>query len=146
MKKGIAGVVMCLLTAVPVHAVELKDHLLASDKALWSAWDKKNGQLYKKAFAADAMYIVAGAVPIQGRDVIANEVTNNICTREKFAIENVSLRQLAPTVVELSYDALQTGECDGTPMPVKVRATSIYVRQGTLWLVALFQETPVELE
>ncbi|HEV7605810.1 MAG TPA: hypothetical protein VGO61_00605 [Steroidobacteraceae bacterium] len=78
--------------------------------------------------------------------MIANEVANNICTREKFTIENVSLRQLAPTLVELSYDAMQTGECDGTPMPVKVRATSIYVKQGAQWLVTLFQETPVELE
>ena len=146
MNMRVAGGLMGVLFAMSVQAADLKEHLLASEKALWSAWDHKNGQLYAKAFAADAMYIVAGAVPLQGRDVIANEVANSICTREKFTIENVSLRQLAPTVVEISYDAMQTGECDGTPLPVKVRATSIYVRQGSLWLVTLFQETPVELE
>jgi len=146
MSMRVVGGMLGALLAMPVQAAGLKEHLLSSEKALWAAWAGKNGQLYEKAFAADAMYIVAGAVPIQGREVIANEVANNVCTREKFSIENVSLRQLAPTVVELSYDALQTGECDGTPLPVKVRATSVYVRQGALWLVTLFQETALELE
>jgi uncharacterized protein (TIGR02246 family) len=146
MNKGIAGGLIGLLFAMAGEAADLKGQLLASDQALWKAWGAKNGQLYKTWFAADAVYIAAGAVPIQGRDVIANEVANNICTREKFTIGTASLRQLAPTVVELSYDAIQTGECDGTPLPVKVRATSVYVKQGAKWVVTLFQETPVELE
>jgi uncharacterized protein (TIGR02246 family) len=144
-KYGVPGLA-CLLMAATVHATDLKDQLLATDKALWSAWGKKDGQPYKKWLTEDAMYIIVGAPPIQGRDTIANEVENNPCTREKFSIENVSLRHLAPTIVELSYDAQQTAECDGTEMPAKVRATSIYVKQGARWLVTLFQETPIELE
>jgi uncharacterized protein (TIGR02246 family) len=146
MKNSIAAGTVSLMMAVTVQGADLKEHLFASEKALWAAWSAKDGRIFQRAFAPDAMFVVAGAVPIQGREVIANEVANNVCTREKFVLENVSLRQLAPTVVEISYDAMQTGECDGTPLPVKVRATSIYLKQGATWLVTLFQETPVELE
>ena len=139
MKNSIAAVTVGLSMAVTVQGADLKEHLLASEKALWAAWSAKDGRIFQKAFAPDAMFVVAG-------EVIANEVANNVCTRDKFVLENVSLRQLAPTVVEISYDATQTGECDGTPLPVKVRATSIYLKQGATWLVTLFQETPVELE
>ena len=146
MKKPIAAGAICLLMAVTAQAASLRNLLLTSEKALWAGWGAKDGQLYKASFTLDAWYIIAGAVPIRGRDLIASEVANNICTRENFRIENVSMRELGIGAIELSYDAFQTGECDGTPLPAKVRATSVYVKQGALWMVTLFQETAVELE
>ena len=146
MMRAITAAVACLLLLSAAQAADLKSQLLASDKALWDAWGKKNGALFKKSLTTDAKYLAAGAVPIEGRDVIANEIENSVCTREEFTIENASLRQLAPTVAELSYDALQTGECDGTPLPDKVRVTSVYVNQNGKWLLTLHQQTPIELE
>ena len=148
MKKKLATLMTlsCLMAASALQAADLKDQLLVSDKKLWTARAKKDAATYKKLLAADAEYLVAGSVPFGGREAIAFEVESSLCTREKFKIENVTLRQLAPTVAALYYDAFQTGDCDGTPLPTKVRATSIYVKQGNQWLVSLYQETPIELE
>jgi uncharacterized protein (TIGR02246 family) len=149
MTKAFAGILTCLLATTAAHAADLKETLLGIDKMLWAAAAKKNAVVFRKSLTEDAMYVMAGAVPIQGRDVIANEFANgaySVCTRTKSSIENVSLRQLAPTVVELSYDAMQDGECDGTPLPSKVRATTIYLQQKGRWLVTLHQQTAVELE
>ncbi|MBC8024392.1 MAG: nuclear transport factor 2 family protein [Steroidobacteraceae bacterium] len=149
MPKKIVGVLACMLAGSAVQAADLKEQLVGIDKMLWAAAAKKNGVVFKKSLTEDAMYIVAGAVPIQGRDVIANEFVNgafSVCTRTGFTIEDAILRQLAPTVIELSYNATQKGECDGTPLPFMVRATTIYLQQKGRWLVTLHQETALELE
>jgi uncharacterized protein (TIGR02246 family) len=149
MTRAIAGILACLFAGSAVHAADLKDQLVGIDKTLWAAAAKKKDVAFKKSLTEDAIYVLAGAVPIQGREVIANEFVNgmfSVCTRTEFTIENASLRQLAPTVVELSYDAIQKGECDGTPLPFKVRATTTYLQQKGRWLVTHHQQTALELE
>jgi len=146
MTKMLTAVLVCLLSVAASQAADLKSQLLVSDKALWTAMGKREGAAFRKSLTADAVYVAAGAIPIKGRETIASEIENSVCTRGKFTLENVSLRQLASTIVELSYDVIQTGECDGTPLPAKLRATSLYLNQNGKWLVTLHQQTPVELE
>lgn len=149
MTKTILGILACLLAGSALQAADLKEQLLGIDKMLWTAAARKNAVVFNKSLTDDAVYVLAGAVPIQGRAVIANEFVGgafSVCTRSGFTLENASLRQLAPTVIELSYDAIQKGECDGTPLPFKVHATTIYLQQKGRWLVALHQQTELQLE
>jgi hypothetical protein len=45
--------------------------------------------------------------------------------------------------VALPYTATQDATCEGTKMPPKVYATSIYVRQKGKWLNTSYQETSI---
>lgn len=122
MTRTIVGILASMFAGSAVQAVDLEEQLLGIDKMLWAAAAKKNGVVFKKSLTEDAMYVSAGGVPTQGCDAIANEFVGgvfSVCTRTGFTIENVSLRQLAPTVAELWYDATQKGECEQTALELE---------------------------
>jgi uncharacterized protein (TIGR02246 family) len=145
MKTAIATLVlsMLLLAAVPA-AAGLQEDLVAMDKAQWTAWSKKDGEVFRKTLTPDAVQIVAGSGALAGRDTIADAVAGLSCDVKSFDFQDVKLRQLTPDVAILSYTATQDSTCDGAKLPAKVQATSVYVQKNGKWLSANYQETAVD--
>ena len=134
---------MLILAAVPA-AGGLQEDLLALDKAQWTAWGKKDGDVFRNNLTEDAVQIVAGVPPVVGRDAIAAGISSNSCELTSFDFHDAKLRQITPDVAILSYTATQDTSCDGTKLPAKVNVTSVYVKQKGKWLSASYQETPAD--
>ena len=145
MKTAIATLLplMLLLAAVPAMA-GLQEDLLAMDKAQWTAFGKKDGEVFRKSVTPDAVQTVAGSGTLAGRDTIADAIAGLSCDLKSFEFKDVKLRQLTPDVAILSYTATQDTTCDGTKLPPKLFVTSVYVKKNDKWLSANYQETPVD--
>ena len=144
MRNLLATLLLSFVVTPLAFAADLQSQLLDVEKTLWTAWGKKDGEPFKKALTADAVEVVAGTMPVVGRDAIVKDITTLPCELTSFSFANGKLRKLAANVVVLSYTATQDSTCDGKKMPPKVYSTSIYVKQGGKWLQTNYQETPIE--
>jgi len=142
--KTFAIVLLMGLAASPAQAQGLKADLMAIEHRLWTAWGKKDAGPTQRQLTEDAVQLVAGTAPVTGRDAIADAIKTLPCELRNFSLQDTDLRRLTSDVVVLSYTATQDSSCEGKPLPAKVRATAIYVRQKGDWLQASYQETPLQ--
>ena len=139
-----AIVLLMGLAASPAQAQDLKADLMVIEQRLWTAWGKKDAGPTQRHLTEDAVQLVAGTAPVTGRDAIADAIRTLPCELRNFSFQDTDLRRLTSDVVVLSYTATQDSSCEGKPLPAKVRATAIYVRQKGSWLQASYQETPLQ--
>jgi uncharacterized protein (TIGR02246 family) len=132
-----------VLIAGPATAGDLKDELVAFDKALWAGWDSGDATAFKEHLTDDHVQAVAGAGIVHGKDKIIAGLDPDACEVQSFDFQEINLRQLTDDVVLLSYVATQDAACGGAKLPPKVYATSVYVRRDGKWLSAAYQETPL---
>lgn len=133
-----------LLSAVPALA-DLKDELMAREKAGWTAWSKKEGEWYRDTVTEDGVVAVAGAEIATGRDKIIADTNTHDCEMRSFELTDAKLREVTSDVAILSYLGKQDTTCQGQKLPAKVYSTAVYVRQGDgTWLMTSYQETPLE--
>lgn len=144
MKKTLAVLLLTLSFAPFAQAADLQAELMAVEKALWTAWGKKDGEPFKKHLTADALEMVASTTPAFGRDAIVKDITTMPCELRGFTHADPKLRKISKDVVVLSYTATQDATCSGKKMPPKVFSTSIYVQQKGKWLQTQYQETPLD--
>jgi len=144
MKKLAAALLLLFALTPPAMAADLQAELMAIEKTLWTAWGKKDGEPFKKHLTADIVEVIAGAVPVVGRDALVKEVTTMSCELKGFAHKDARLRRLGTDVVVLSYTSTQDATCDGKPLPPKVYSAAIYVKQKGKWLQTHYQETPID--
>jgi uncharacterized protein (TIGR02246 family) len=135
--------VMIAFAAGPASA-GLQEDLLAMDKAQWTAWGKKDGAAAGKYITEDYVQVVAGFGTTVGRDAVVKATNGLTCELKSFEFTDAKLRQVAPGVAILSYQASQDTTCDGAKLPPKLQVTSVYVQKDGKWLSANYQETAVE--
>jgi len=144
MKTVLAMALLISAIAAPVIGQDLKADLMAIENKLWTAWGQKEAGPFQKYLTEDAVQIVAGTAPVAGRDAVVNVIKTLPCELRSFNLLDANLIRLTPDVVVLSYTATQDSSCEGKPLPAKVRATAVYVRQKGTWLQANYQETPFQ--
>jgi uncharacterized protein (TIGR02246 family) len=132
------------LVACPAIAADAESEVLAKEKSLWVAWQKKDGEAFRKAVTADSVQIVTDTAPVVGREAIVKAMTAPDCTLRSFELKDESAHRLAPDVILLSYSAKQDGTCAGEALKSSIRSTAIYVRQNGQWLERYYQETPAK--
>jgi uncharacterized protein (TIGR02246 family) len=134
------------LIASPAFAAntDAESAVLAKEKSLWVAWQKKDGEAFRKAVTADSVQIITDTAPVVGRDAIVKAMTAPDCTLRSFTLKDETAHRLAPDVILLSYSATQDGACAGEPLKPKIQSTAIYVRQHGEWLERYYQETPAK--
>ena len=135
--------ILLVLGALPA-AAELKDDLLAMEKAQWTAWGKADGAALAKYITEDHSQTVAGIGTTAGRDAVIKAVNALECELKSFDFKDATLRQVAPSVAILSYTATQDTTCEGAKLPPKLRSTAVYVQKDGKWLSANYQETPLD--
>jgi uncharacterized protein (TIGR02246 family) len=139
-----ASITMLLAFVSPALADDLKDELVAIEKAQWQAWKDRNGEAYRDVVTEDAVFIVADGSITEGRDAIIADISGHECQSNSLDFADFKVRQLSPDTAILTYTTTQDTTCEGYKLPSPVYSESVYVRQGGKWRTASYQETALE--
>ena len=135
---------LAVLAAMPAFAGQVEDQVLAKEKSLWVAFQKHDGELFRKSVTADSVQLVANAEPVVGRDAVVKAMTDPDCTLKSYSLSGEEAHRLAPNVIMLTYVATQDGACGKEAFLPKVHSTAIYVLEKGQWLERYYQETPAK--
>jgi len=119
---------------------DLRTELLALDERFFEPGAGR--ALYEEALADPSLMVVPGPPPLdraQALDAAAQAEGGAGWTSHEIH-EGARLLRLGPDVVSISYRA--TAVRDGQD-PYHAQFTSVYVREGSAWKLALHQQTPV---
>ncbi len=131
-------------TAAPIAAADLKDDLLAREKALWQAWGDKKADPTRAQTSEDYVQVVAGVGATFGREAVAKAIESHSCVMKSFTFSDAKLRQPDPKVAVLTYVATQDTKCGDAALPAKVFATSMWIERDGKWVGYSYQETPID--
>jgi uncharacterized protein (TIGR02246 family) len=141
MKSSIVGLLLGLAVVSSSMAADLKDELVAVEKASWKAYQDHDGKAYGDTLTDESVVITASGDVLAGKQKIVADASSTSCTLKSFDLADIKFRQLSPDSAILSYNLTQDFTCEGKKMPAKALATSVYVRHGGKWLCANYQET-----
>jgi hypothetical protein len=144
MKSSIVTLLLALALVQPAMASDLKDELVAMQKAEWTAWGNHNAKAFGESTSNDVVAIYADGTVVIGRDKLLASVGSNTCKLNSFDFSDVILRQPSPDTAILTYSAKQDGSCPEGKLEPKLFATAIYVRQGGKWRSLNYQETVIK--
>jgi hypothetical protein len=113
-------------------------------KSLWVAFQKHDGELFRKSVTTDSMQVVANAAPVVGREAIVKAMLDPDCTLKSYSLSDEKAHRLAPSVVTLTYIATQDGACGKEALVSKVHSMAICVQVNGEWLECYYQETPTK--
>lgn len=112
--------------------------IIALEKEGWEAWKNKDAAWFKKNTSEDYLEVNSDGI-MNKKQLIASTV--NDCKLEKYAMSNYKFIQLTDTVIILTYEVQQKGNCGGKKLPTHLRCTVNYVKRKGKWLEALYVET-----
>ena len=144
MRSSIVGLLLALAVASPSMAADLKEEIVAVEKASWQAYADHNGKAYSDTLTDDAVVITASGDVLTGRKNIVADASSTSCSVKSFDLADTKLRQLSADSAILTYNLTQDVTCEGKKLPAKAFATAIYVRQGGKWRWTSYQETALK--
>jgi hypothetical protein len=110
----------------------------ALERQMWEDWKNRNWEAMRGRVAADA--IVLGAEGITDRDGVFASMANQKCDVQGYALEDVKVTTVAPTVALISYKATFTGTCSGQPLQPSANS-SLWVQRNGTWETVHHQES-----
>jgi hypothetical protein len=117
----------------------LKDTLVSLERQSWQAWQRRDGAFFE-AFLSDD-HVEVGFRGVSRKAAVVAGVASPACVVHSFAIDSFQLTRLNPTTALLTYHAAQQTLCNGHAVPSPVWASSLYVRHGSRWLNAMYQQS-----
>jgi len=144
MKSSIVGLLLALAVVSPPMAADLKEEIVAVEKASWKAYQDHDGKAYGDTLTDDAVVIAASGDVLTGRQQIVADASSTSCNVKSFNLADTKLRQLSADSAILTYNLTQDVTCEGKKMPTKAFATSIYVQHGGKWRWTSYQETALK--
>lgn len=118
--------------------MSLQDQLLDIERALWT----NDPIAYRRHLIEEAVLVFGETGPI-GRDAAIDAIHKEVAEGDQWTdvdIANVISMSLDTDAALLTYKASARRKSQG----VTVLATSVYVRRGEDWKLALHQQTPVD--
>ena len=114
----------------------LRDELIAVERAFWSA--AGDGDFCQRHFADDGVAVIPMNPPVLDKSGVTSAV-DAARPWDDVELSEVGLVELGERVAALTYRAAaRRGE-----HPYVVAVTSVYVRNGHGWQLALHQHTPL---
>ncbi len=112
-------------------------------RTLEEGWNRKSGELFARAFAEDADYVVINGMHIRGRAQIAASHQRIFDTfyeesTVSFKVEQVRMLRADVALVHVAAHLTRPGG------DRDARITLIMTREGATWSIAAFQNTLVE--
>lgn len=144
MKSSIVALLLALAVVSPSMAADLKEEIVAIEKASWKAFADHDAKAYGDTMTDDAIEVTAQGEVVMGRQKITADIGSSTCNVKKFDLTDTKLRELSPDIAILTYTLIQDVTCGGNKMAPKVFATSIYVRKGGQWRWTSYQETALK--
>lgn len=148
-------VVLCLVLWIAAAAAQQNPMDPAAEKAIGAAvvdmengWNTKDAELFSRAFAEDADYVVVSGLRIKGKPAIVNghkAIFAGVHKTNRIALKLEQMRMLAPTVAlgHVSGSVKEPGAPPDTPSR-EVMLTFVMVNGKSGWQIAAFQNTPVQ--
>ena len=127
--------------AKPAAAAPTKEALMALEKGLWEAWQKRDAKYFETALSDK--YV---GFNDRGRTNKAASIESTVrptCEVKSFSLSDEAIHVISPDVAAISYKAAQDYTCDGKKGPANVWSGAVYVREGDAWKCALYAEAPV---
>lgn len=112
--------------------------LLAVETRGWEAWKNKDGKTLDEITAKD-LTVIDGSGRADKAAALKKWSEQN-CEIKEFSLSYAKAVPLGANAALLTYFAAVDGKCDGAPA-ASVWGTSVYVRDGENWKVALILET-----
>jgi hypothetical protein len=124
-------------------AGDLKDDLMAKDKAMWAAWGKHDPDTYKANTTTDYTSITDGGAAIVGQAANLESVKSHKCELRNVTFKDATLQRVREDVAVLIYSAVQDVVCEGKKLPANVVATAVWQLVDGKWKSNLYHESPV---
>ena len=148
MKKYLPLAVIALLLSPTLCAAQngkkpkasLLDTLSARETALWEAWKNKQAAPMREAFSEDM--VLVGDMGPESKAQVIQALTGPDCTVQDFSLSDFKLTLFDRDAALLTYKSTHHSTCGGRALPANVNASSLWLKRGGKWLVALHQETP----
>ena len=148
MKKIIPILLFSMLTNIsngfsqtkPSNFEKLKEQIIALEKAGWEAWKNNNAEWFKQNTTENFLSVSSGGISNKAQVVKSAE---SDCAVKTVSLADFTFLLLNKETVVLTYIAMQDGVCGNSKLPVKVRASATYIKQGGKWLEAFYMETSV---
>lgn len=110
------------------------------EKALWEAWAKSDVAPFQKHLAENTVNIGFSGIDIGKAKVLAG-VTASDCKVANYSVGDITVSRVSDSTAVLTYTATQDATCRGRKLPGKVVVSSVWVKQGSQWLAALYHES-----
>jgi len=105
-----------------------------------TAWQNKDAATLKDTMATDFQFI--GPFGVSSRDMWLGSLSH--CSVATYSIDQVQLKSLTPDSALLIFRLDYSGDCDGTPTPVKSTVTDTFVRRDGKWWIVNTVFTPLQ--
>ncbi len=132
-----------LLSAVSLQAQSkdaVEKALQTKEQAGWQAWKDKDSKAFDEMLPENSINI-AGGMMESGKSNIMKDMAGENCAIASFSLSDFAYMWLDKDTVLMTYKANQDGTCNGTKIPGKVIASSIWQKQGGKWVSPFHQET-----
>lgn len=151
MRNRVAAVALCVVAlalALPLDRValagdEAADEFIALEKGMWDAWANGDVAELGKHLHEETISLTSGEM-VSGKASVISSYNEAACEVRSYLLEGVKAHPINENTVILTYKAQQDATCAGEKLDPKLLATSVWVRDGGQWLVASYQETPVD--
>lgn len=143
MKHSLTILALAFALSSFAQAGDLQTDLIANEKALWTAFAKKDAEAFKTHLAPDVVNIEAGLAPMIGIDAYLKRVNSGNCELHSVDMQDVKMTRLSADVVALSFIAASNMVCDGKREPPKLAVTSIWQQQGGKWVNRIYHSSPI---
>lgn len=117
------------------------DELVAIEERGWealAAGGDAAAAFYRAVLADDPVMLFPGGMVLRGRDAILSSMAGPPWS--SYELSDTRVQRLADDAAAVIYRAV--GEREGQP-PYEALITTVYVRDGGRWRLALHQQTPV---
>ena len=117
MKSSIVALLLALAVVSPSMAADLKEEIVAIEKASWKALADHDAKAYGDTMTDDAIEVTAQGEVVMGRQKIMADIGSSPCNVKSFDLADTKLRQLSPDIAILTYNLTQDVTCDGKKLP-----------------------------
>ena len=121
------------------HTNALKETLINLEKQSWEAWKKRDGKFFQEFLSDD--HVEVGFGGLTNKAAVVAGVSSPICVVKSYTVDKFDLKRFDANTALLTYHAQQDTACNGNPVPSPVWVSSLYIRRGTRWRNALYQQT-----
>ena len=143
MKHSLTIFALAFAFASLAQAGDLQSDLVANEKALWTAFAKKDAEAFKKHLAPDVINIEGNLAPMMGVDAYLKRVNAGSCELHSVEFQDVKMTRLSADIVALAFIANSNMICDGKREPPRQAVTSIWQQQGGKWMNRIYHSSPI---
>jgi hypothetical protein len=119
---------------------ELKEHLIAEEKASWDLAIKRDATSYKALHAPD--FFTVSGTGITDRELSEDSALDSHVHFDRCDLSEFSVRFVAENAALITYRAKAAGTDHGKAFQLDSCASSLWVKRDGKWLNVFYQATP----